>query len=125
MVESGGLQASKAVMDSFESVKFNPGDTQLTKLHKLAEIRQIAEQSLEVKLTDPDVPDVQKKLINKMMDSIKKSVPFNHDQVDALEASGNPKITVNDIIKQHGLAEPAPVGGDIMSQADAILSGGK
>lgn len=134
MVESGGLQVPGNYMDTFEGVKAAPGDTGITKLHKLAEVRQIVDQAMDVKMSNPDVPDAQKKMLTEMLADLHKSIPFTHDQVDALAQSGKPGAKMSDFIKSQGLAgnsfateaeaEAAAASGKIKS-GDKITVGGK
>lgn len=133
-VESGGLAVSDTFLQSFEQAKAAPGDTNLTKLHKLAEVRQIVDQAMDVKMSNPDVPDEQKKMIKEMLEDLHKSVPFTHDQVDALEQSGKSSAKMSDFISSKGLsgnsfateaeAEAAAASGKIKA-GDKITVGGK
>src|SRR5580765_1463556 len=59
-IETSGLAPNAGFTKSMESVILKEGDTELTKMRKMAEIRQIVEFGLEPALVNPRLPDVQK-----------------------------------------------------------------
>jgi hypothetical protein len=100
-----------------DAVIFQEGDSQLTKLRKLAEARQIVEEGVKTYLDNPRVADGQKKQIQGFIDRMEKAIPFTQDDVTALESSKDPKLTIDSVVKSR-------LGNDVMAQADKIIGGG-
>jgi hypothetical protein len=107
-IESAGLVPSNTFMGSFGKLELRQGDTQMTKLRKLAEMRQIIEKGLEPSLENPRVQPSQKELIKKIIDMTKQAVPFEHSDITRLQRAQqtNPSTTLNDLIKQKITAKP-------------------
>jgi hypothetical protein len=109
-IESTGLSPSGALTDSMAAVEWREGDSNLTKLRKLAEIKQITHAGLDVQLADPAMPEAIKDVARKALKKIDDAVPFTHQDLTKLEAS--PSKTINEVIKERGLT-----GGDIARPA--------
>lgn len=107
-IESAGLMPSGSLTHQMDAVIFKPGDTNLTKLHKLAQTRQIVESGMEVVLTNPRISDAEKDKVREIVTNLKKSVPFTH--VDLVNLSRlqqeNPDATLRDVFKERGLGGP-------------------
>lgn len=101
-IESAGLAPSNSLMHRMDSVTLKEGDTNLTKLIKLAETRQIVEAGYEVVLTNPRVSESQKTQAKEALEAIKKHVPFTPLQVMQLGElqQTNPKATMKDVMQQ-------------------------
>lgn len=99
-IEAAGLAPSGTLSHQMDSVIFKEGDTNLTKLQKLAQTRQIVEAGLESTMANPRIPDEQREHMQKVMDSIKKSVPFTQSDLLVLEKAQdkNPKVTLKDVM---------------------------
>lgn len=99
-IEAAGLMPSGTLTHQMDAVIFKPGDTNLTKLHKLAQTRQIVESGMEVILTNPRISESEKKKVGEIVDSLHKSIPFTHS--DLIELSkrqqDNPKATMRDVL---------------------------
>jgi hypothetical protein len=123
-VETSGLAQGIQEFSKQIDVVAKEGDTQLTKLHKLAQVRQIIEAGLEPVAANPRVSPDEKKLVQKALDNVHASVPFTHSDLIQLVADqeGNPKKTLNSIIGKGGVVKPGGGGSsDILKQADAII----
>lgn len=106
MVESGGLQTAQGLNDVFGKLELREGDTGYTRLHKLAEYRQIVEKGIEPYLHNPKIPQEQKDEIQDMVNMLRTSVPFSHNDVTKLEQlhEQNPDMTLQQYIASQGLA---------------------
>lgn len=110
-LEASGLAPPGSLTGSMgKSTTINVGDTQLTKLRKMAELRQIAVASLEPNLADPRVPKEQKDYIKQLVDGFKTSIPFTQEDITKLEKAqrSNPNATLADVAKQKGLGTGVP-----------------
>lgn len=122
-IETAGLAPNGAITNSMNSVLLNEGDTQMTKLRKLAEMRQIVEEGLKPQLANPKLAPTQKQLIQNIITGVQQAVPFTHSDITALQRSKNPQATVMDFATQTGLpttqnASDSPVR--VNSIADAL-----
>jgi hypothetical protein len=117
MVESGGLQTAQGLNDVFGKLELREGDTGYTKLHKLAEYRQVVEKGIEPYLHNPKIPPEQKEEIQTMIDGLRNAVPFSHNDVTGLERAHaqNPELTLQQYIASQGLTKQpssaAPAAG--------------
>ena len=115
-IEAAGLAPSGSLVHQMDSVIFKEGDTNYTKLLKLAQTRQIVDKGLETTLSNPRVPEETKAHIREIMGKIDKAVPFvPGDLLDLQQAqAANPKVTLGEILKQKkaGQASDAPQGVD-------------
>lgn len=125
MVESGGLQTAQGLNDVFGKLELREGDTGYTKLHKLAEYRQVVEKGIEPYLHNPKIPPEQKEEIQQMVDQLRASIPFSHNDVTRLERAHaqNPDMTLQQYIASQGLAKPkTPAGPTASSGAPKTAS---
>lgn len=113
-IETTGLTPAGSLTESFASLELREGDTQMTKLRKLAEMRQIVDAGLEVQLADPAIPDQIKNVMRTVLARVHKAVPFTQSDVTTLQRSQqkNPAVTLQQLIKNKGLdqgaAQPPP-----------------
>jgi hypothetical protein len=112
-IETTGLTPSGALTEGFASLELRSGDTQLTKLRKLAEMRQIVDAGLEVQLADPAIPDTIKNVMKHVMSSVKEAVPYTQHDVTVLQRAQekNPDLTLETLIKNKGLNTSNSSGG--------------
>lgn len=117
-IESMGLAPPGALTHQMESVIFKEGDTQLTKMHKLADIRQIIEAGLETMVSNPRVPDAMRKLAEKNVSELRAAVPFTQTDVIGFSAKlkANKHETLSSYMKRADATAPAATFG---SEADA------
>lgn len=100
-IESAGLMPSGSLTHQMDAVLFKEGDTNLTKLHKLAQTRQIVEAGMEVVDANPRVSPEEKAKVKTVLESIRKSVPFTHSDLIQLQEAQrtDPNATLGSIIK--------------------------
>lgn len=106
-IEAMGLMPSGALTHQMDAVLFKEGDTNLTKLHKLAQTRQIIEAGLEVLESNPRVSPEEKGKVTSILKSVRKSVPFTHSDLINLakEQAQNPSATLRDVMGKSGPKE--------------------
>lgn len=104
-IETAGLVPPQTFANSFSKLEMREGDTNLTKLGKLAQMRQIIEAGLEPAASNPRVSPKQLDFVNKMVSAVREAVPFTRQDVIALRRAQekNPDATMSDIISQNGL----------------------
>lgn len=132
-IESAGLMPSGTLTHQMDAVLFKEGDTNLTKLHKLAQTRQIIESGMEVLDANPRITEVEKEKIKSITDNVQKAVPFTHSDLIKLQQDQEikPNTTLNDIVKKKaaggGDRRQMPRAGPstVLDQADAILAGSR
>jgi len=98
-IEAAGLAPQGSLTSSMGTVKIIPGDTELTRLRRMAEIRQIAEKGMEVLLTNPKFPQQMKDGIQKSLTQLQTAIPYTQHDVTMLEQSKNPQATISDVAK--------------------------
>lgn len=100
-IEASGLAPSGTLSHQMDAVLFKEGDTNFTKLEKLAQTRQIVEAGLETAMANPRVPEQQLEHMKKVVEQIRKSVPFTIGDLDRLreEQKINPKATLGTVMK--------------------------
>lgn len=104
-LESVGYAPRGSIIQQMSTLDFKPGDTNITKLQKIAQVRQIAESALSYSLADPAVQPEIKQHIGQILDQYKKAIPWTVEDVIALSQSDNPNVTVMDFAKQSNLGD--------------------
>jgi len=119
-IEAAGLAPSGSLTHQMDAVIFKNGDTNYTKLQKLAQIKQIANAGIETTLSNPRLPEKQTKHFEDVLDQINKAVPFDNTDLIQLQQAHqtNPNVTINDIVKAK---QKISGQSDVRSAADAIL----
>lgn len=105
-VEGAGQVASDALAGSYSNLQLRDGDTELTKLRKLAEMKQTIVAGLEPHLHNMRIPKSQRDYMAKLIDEVNGIIPFTQDDVVMLSQAENPQLTIQDVIEARGLAEP-------------------
>jgi len=108
-IETAGLAPNGAITNSMNAVLLGEGDTQMTKLRKMAEMRQIVEENLKPQLANPKLAPAQKDLVREIIGNVQRAVPFTHHDITLLQQSKDPKATIADFAIQKGL----PTTGEI------------
>lgn len=113
-IETAGLAPNGSITASMDSIQLRENDTELTKLRKLAEMRQIIEKGIEPNLANPKLPQAQKDLVRGIVKQVSEAIPFTqHDLTDlAKRQQTNPAFTLQDLIKKQGLRPDAPAQGN-------------
>jgi len=106
-LETAGLSPGGSLTHSLENLKLNEGDTQMTKIRKLAEMRQIVEENLSPNLANPKLAPTQKELVQNIITKVQKAVPFTQHDVTQFESSKNPRATIMDFAKSSGVQAQA------------------
>lgn len=99
-IEGAGLAPSNALMHQMDAVIFKEGDTNFTKLAKLAQTRQIVEKGLETITANSRVDAETKKLVENIVDKVRKAVPFTGSELielGKLQAT-NKNATLRDVM---------------------------
>ena len=119
-IEAAGLAPSGTLTHQMDAVIFKNGDTNYTKLQKLAQIKQIANAGIETTLSNPRLPEKQVKHFEGILNEINQAVPFDNGDLITLQQAHqtNPNVTINDIVK---LKQKNAPQSDNRSAADAIL----
>lgn len=119
-IEAAGLAPSGTLTHQMDAVIFKNGDTNYTKLQKLAQIKQIAIAGIETTLSNPRLPEKQVKHFEGILNEINQAVPFDNGDLITLQQAHqtNPNVTINDIVK---LKQKNAPQNDNRSAADAIL----
>ena len=97
-IEAAGLMPSGTLTNKMGAVVFQPGDTEITKLRKLAEARQIVEDGLSPWLANPRIAPEQKKLISEITDRLSKAVPYTHHDLTMFEMSADKNKKLSDVV---------------------------
>jgi hypothetical protein len=121
-IETAGLAPNGSITHSMDSITLNEGDSQLTKLRKLAETRQIIEKGLEPNLANPKLAPAQRELITKIISDVQGAIPFTQHNITQLQQSKNPQATMMDFAKRTGLPsanQAAPQGAPATATATA------
>jgi hypothetical protein len=108
-IETGGLAPSGTMSSSMDGLVLKAGDSEMTKMRKMAELRQIVEKGMEPNLVDPKIPDVQKAQVRDIITQIQTAIPFTHHDITALQQSANPNMTMADVVKARGIGDRATV----------------
>ncbi len=118
-IETAGLAPNGSITHSMDSITLNEGDSQLTKLRKLAETRQIIEKGIEPNLSNPKLAPAQRDLINKIITEVQGAIPFTQHDITKLQQSKNPNATLMDFAKGAGL--PTAASGTMPPNVQALL----
>lgn len=124
-LESQGLaQGAQAFTDQLgQGTTLRAGDTEQTKLLRMAESRQIAERALTPKLQDPRISKAQKAMVQDILGQLRDAIPYSVEDVQGLSAAP-PGTSLADIAKAHGLTHPAAPRVPGASGAAAAPTGG-
>ena len=108
-IEAAGLAPSGSLSHQMDAVIFKAGDSNLTKLYKMAETRQIVEAGFETILNNPRVSAGEKDHAQAILNNIKEAVPFTNENLIDLEKNqeANPDSTLQDVLKAQSKAPAA------------------
>lgn len=110
-LNTGGLAATAGAQKQFESqFSIKEGDTELTRLTKLAQMRQTFERVADIKLKSKATPDEQKDDWNQWLKQIKESVPITVNDVNKIANSKNPQQTMADAMGKAKQQVAIPAG---------------
>lgn len=88
------------IQNSSAAFAIRVGDTPLTVLTRLAQMRQAAERAIEVRIASPKTDENLKKILRQNEQDIKNAIPFTVNEVNqyALKESGD--VPFSDVIKE-------------------------
>lgn len=118
-IETAGLAPNGSITHSMDSITLNEGDSQLTKLRKLAETRQIIEKGIEPNLSNPKLAPPQRELINKIIADVQAAIPFTQHNITQLQQSKNPQATIMDFAQHSGLPTQNQPTGPVKITGDS------
>lgn len=102
-IEAAGNMPPGSLTAQMDQVELKPGDTQLNKLQRMAEIRQISQAGLESVLTQPGLSKQQIEQIQGINSRLAKAIPFTQADILNLQQSKNPHMTITDMAKSTGV----------------------
>lgn len=118
-LETSGLAPQGSLTQGLgDSITLKPGDSQLTKLDKFAEIRQIVEANIDSQVTSPNLTQEQKDFLQGIKSDIQKSIPFTHDKVDFLRDNEKSGKTFNQLEQEYN----KKAGGNNISSSSSTLT---
>lgn len=105
-IETQGLAPQGTFTESLSAVEFKAGDTNMDKMRKLAEARQIIEYGLLPSLDNPRVPAEQKEALRGMITKLQQAIPFTNSDVTKLrrEQRNYPKKTMKEFLEAKGVS---------------------
>lgn len=116
-IEAAGNMPPGSLTSQMSAVVAQPGDTDINRLERMAEIRQIADAGLESIVTQPGISQKQVEQIEGIRAKIAKSIPFTQHDVLELKQSKDPNVSLASLAKARGLGgqsttpstHPAPI----------------
>jgi hypothetical protein len=111
-IEGAGLAPNGSLTHSMDSIQLRAGDTEVTKLRKLAEMRQIIEKGIEPNLSNPRLPPEQKDFVRSLINQVDEAIPYTqHDITDLQQRQQkNPNVTLQQLIAKKGLGVSSSAG---------------
>lgn len=107
-IEAAGNMPPGSLTAQMDQVELKPGDTQLNKLQRMAEIRQISQAGLESMLTQPGLSKQQIEQIQGINERMAKAIPFTQEDILNLQQSKNPHMTISDMANATGATSAHP-----------------
>lgn len=110
-LDAGGLQTSDTFLKQIDKLQMKGGDTGITKMRNLAEMRQMAENALKAQLKGPLLSSEQKIYAKELIQNLESAVPWTPNDVTAIERKNKPGTqTLQDYAKGLGLGVPEDDG---------------
>jgi hypothetical protein len=123
-IETGGLATNGSLTSSMDALTLKAGDSEITKMRKMAEIRQIVEKGMEPNLVDPRIPEPQKAQIRSIIAQIQTAIPFTHHDITVLQQSKDPQSTMADVVGTRGIGGVKPPTSSGVSPSSPALPPG-
>ena len=117
---SGGRAVRVSDVDQMNKIlQIREGDTLETAASRIAEARQLAERTIEVRTKSPNTPEGLKEVFRENLQTIKETVPFTVDDINKFVANRDKSITFAQALsKRYPTSESAP------SSTSAVAPGG-
>jgi hypothetical protein len=91
---SGGRAVRVSDVDQMNKIlQIREGDTLETAASRIAEARQLAERTIEVRTKSPNTPEGLKEVFRENLQTIKETVPFTVDDINKFVANRDKSIT--------------------------------
>ena len=107
---SGGRAVRVSDVDQMNKIlQIREGDTLETAASRIAEARQLAERTIEVRAKSPNTPEGLKEVFRENLQTIKETVPFTVDDINKFVANRDKSITfAQALTKRYPSSESAP-----------------
>jgi hypothetical protein len=90
-------------------LQIREGDTLETAASRIAEARQLAERTIEVRAKSPNTPEGLKEVFRENLQTIKETVPFTVDDINKFVANRDKSVTFAQALsKRYPSSESAP-----------------
>ncbi len=107
-VEAAGMIPSGSLTHAMDTLTFKEGNSNQTKLLKLAQTRQIIERGLNPYINNPKVDPDTKVYLRKLQDELKTAIPFTVEEATAFDQRGKNRQTIKDYMtKRAAKASPS------------------
>ena len=94
---TNGMAVDKDVQDSYSNLMPKAGDSQITAMRQMAELKQQSTNALDVQAKSPILTNEQKKYAAGLSARIKAAIPWSVADVQQLQSSGNSALSLRDI----------------------------
>jgi hypothetical protein len=116
-IEAAGMAPGGSFAGTFEGLQLKAGDSNITKMRKLAQMSQDIRAGLEPSLEDPTIPEPEKAFVRGMLERLKKAVPWTQADITNLQRVGrkNSQATLADVgvkIADNAAGTPASPGAE-------------
>jgi hypothetical protein len=117
---SGGRSVRVSDVDQMNKIlQIREGDTLETAASRIAEARQLAERTIEVRTKSPNTPEGLKEVFRENLQTIKETVPFTVDDINKFVANRDKSVTFAQALsKRYPSSESAP------PSASSVVPGG-
>jgi hypothetical protein len=106
-IEVGGLQVNKGLADQFEKLKIMPGDDHLTAALKLAQMRQDADNGLDIIVTNPHLSADQKAKATELQNQLRETIPWTVKDAIRMQFGGHAGDTFKSWTQKEGVTGAA------------------
>jgi hypothetical protein len=115
VMEAQGVRGAASTAAQFDALRFESGDSDFTRLWKLARVRQTIENALEPNLANSALPKQEREYMRELIARTQKLIPFTSTDVSDFKRvqQKDPRITIGEMMEQRrtqGLGTPAPAG---------------
>lgn len=123
-IEASGVNVNKNLTDSMNAVLAQPGQSQLTMMSKMAQIRQIIDNGIMDDVANPFATPAQIELLKKIQTQLQKDIPFTNDDVmDLYNNQFGEKATLKDVVFARQHTYPDEASAEAAAKADPSIKG--
>ena len=117
---SGGRAVRVSDVDQMNKIlQIREGDTLETAASRIAEARQLAERTIEVRAKSPNTPEGLREVFKENLQTIKETVPFTVDDINKFVANRDKSITF-----AQALSKRYPTSESVPPSTSAVAPGG-